>query len=33
MSTGNLKKKMFLGSKVRPVHGADNFTTIYEPIV
>jgi hypothetical protein len=24
---------MFLGSKVRPVRGADNLTTIYEPIV
>jgi hypothetical protein len=29
MSTGNIKKKMFLGSKVRPVHGADNLTAIY----
>jgi hypothetical protein len=27
------KKKMFLGSKVRPVRGADNITAIYEPIV
>jgi hypothetical protein len=24
---------MFLGSKVRPVCGADNLTAIYEPIV
>jgi hypothetical protein len=24
---------MFLGSKVRLVHGADNLTAIYEPIV
>jgi hypothetical protein len=24
---------MFLGSKVRPVRGADNLTAIYEPIV
>jgi hypothetical protein len=24
---------MFLGSKVRLVHRADNFTAIYEPIV
>jgi hypothetical protein len=24
---------MFLGSKVRPVRRADNFTAIYEPIV
>jgi hypothetical protein len=24
---------MFLGSKVWPVRGADNLTTIYEPIV
>jgi hypothetical protein len=34
MSTGNIKKKtFFLGSKVLPVRGADNLTTIYEPIV
>jgi hypothetical protein len=33
MSTGNIKKKMFLGSKVRLVRGADNLTAIYEPIV
>jgi hypothetical protein len=31
MSTGNIKK-MFLESKVRPVHGADNLTAIYAPI-
>jgi hypothetical protein len=24
---------MFLGSKVRPLRGADNLTAIYEPIV
>jgi hypothetical protein len=30
MSTGNIKK-MFLGSKVRLVRGADNLTAIYEP--
>jgi hypothetical protein len=23
---------MFLGSKVRPVRGADNLTAIYEPL-
>jgi hypothetical protein len=33
MSTENIKKKMFLGSKVRQVRGADNLTAIYEPIV
>jgi hypothetical protein len=34
MSTGNIKEKiMFLGSKVRLVHGADNLAAIYEPIV
>jgi hypothetical protein len=33
MSTGNIKNKlMFLGSKVWPVRGADNFTSIFEPI-
>jgi hypothetical protein len=32
MGTGNFKK-MFLGSKVRPVRGADNLIAIYEPIV
>jgi hypothetical protein len=26
-------KKKFLGIKVRPVHGVDNLTVIYEPIV
>jgi hypothetical protein len=33
MSTGNIKKKMFLGSKVRAVGGADNLAAIYEPII
>jgi hypothetical protein len=33
MSTGNIKKKMFLGSKVWLVRGADNLTAIYELIV
>jgi hypothetical protein len=33
MSTGNIKKIMFQGSKVRPVREADNLTAIYEPIV
>jgi hypothetical protein len=33
MSTGNIKKKMFQGSEVRLVRGADNLTAIYEPIV
>jgi hypothetical protein len=33
MSTGNIKKDMFLGSKVRLVRDADNLTAIYEPIV
>jgi hypothetical protein len=33
MSTGNIKKKMFLGIKVRPVLGADNLTAVYELIV
>jgi hypothetical protein len=32
MSTGNTKKIMFLESKVRLVHGADNLTAIYELI-
>jgi hypothetical protein len=32
MSTGNIKKKMFVGRKVRLVRGADNLTAIYEPI-
>jgi hypothetical protein len=31
MSTGNIKKLMFLGTKVRLVRGADNLTAIYEP--
>jgi hypothetical protein len=33
MSAGNIKQIMFLGSKVRPVRGADSLTAIYEPIV
>jgi hypothetical protein len=33
MSTGNIKKIIFLGSKARLVRGADNITAIYEPIV
>jgi hypothetical protein len=33
MNTGNTKKKIVLGSKVRPVRAADNLTAIYEPIV
>jgi hypothetical protein len=34
MSTGNIKrKKMFLGSKMRLVRGADNLTAIFESIV
>jgi hypothetical protein len=33
MSTGNIKKIMFVGSKVRPVLGADNFAAIHEPII
>jgi hypothetical protein len=33
MSTGNIKKEMFLGSKVRLVLGADNLTAIYGPNV
>jgi hypothetical protein len=33
MSTGKYLKKKILESKVRPVHGADNPTAIYEPIV
>jgi hypothetical protein len=31
--TGNIKKIMFLGSKVLLVRGADNLTAIYEQIV
>jgi hypothetical protein len=27
------QKKMFLGSKARPVRRADNLTTIYKPVV
>jgi hypothetical protein len=26
-------EKKFMGSKMRPVHGDDNLTAIYEPIV
>jgi hypothetical protein len=33
ISTRNIKIIMFLGSKVRPVRRADNFTAICEPIV
>jgi hypothetical protein len=33
MITGNFKKIMFLGNKVRLVRGADNLTAIYELIV
>jgi hypothetical protein len=33
MSTGNIKKIMFLVSKVELVHGADNLTAIYELVV
>jgi hypothetical protein len=33
MSTRNIKIIMFLESKLRPVHRADNLTAIYEPIV
>jgi hypothetical protein len=32
MSTENIKKLMFLGSKARPVRVTDNLTAIYEPI-
>jgi hypothetical protein len=32
MSSGNIKKNIFLESKVRLVRGADNLTAIYEPI-
>jgi hypothetical protein len=28
VSTGNIKKLMFLGNKVRPLRGADNLTAI-----
>jgi hypothetical protein len=33
MSQEALKKIMFMGIKVRLVHGADNLTAIYEPNV
>jgi hypothetical protein len=33
MSTGKIKRKMFLGSKARLVRGDDKVTVIYEPIV
>jgi hypothetical protein len=33
MSTGNIKKKMFMGSKMRQMREADNLTAMYEPIV
>jgi hypothetical protein len=33
MSTGNIKKIMFLGNNVRLALGADNLSAIYEPIV
>jgi hypothetical protein len=33
MSTRNIKKIICLGNKVRLVLGADNFTSINEPIV
>jgi hypothetical protein len=33
MSTGNIKKVMFLGSKVQPALGADSLTAMHEPIV
>jgi hypothetical protein len=33
LSTGNIQIIIFLGSKVRQVNKADNFTAIYEPIV
>jgi hypothetical protein len=33
MSTGNIKKKKILGSKMRLVRGADNLSAIYVPIV
>jgi hypothetical protein len=33
MSTGNIKKIMIVGCKVRPVREADNLTAIHEPIV
>jgi hypothetical protein len=33
LDTKNLKVIMFLGSKVRRVHRADNLTVICDPIV
>jgi hypothetical protein len=33
MNTGNIKKSLFLGNKVRLERGADNLTATYEPIV
>jgi hypothetical protein len=33
IGSGNIKKKMFLGNKVRLVRGADNLTAINESIV
>jgi hypothetical protein len=33
MSTGSIKRKMFLGSEVLPVREADKLTAIYKPIV
>jgi hypothetical protein len=33
MSTGSIKKIMFMGSKVWLVRDVDNLTAIYEPIV
>jgi hypothetical protein len=32
MNTGNIKKNIVSGSKVRLVRGADNLTAIYEPM-
>jgi hypothetical protein len=33
MSTGNIKKEMFLGSQVWLVRKADSLTAICEPII
>jgi hypothetical protein len=33
MGTGNIKKKMFLGSRALQVLGADNLAAISEPII
>jgi hypothetical protein len=33
VSARNIKIIMFLGSKVRRVRKADNFTAMYEPII